>query len=87
MEKVSLDRIRRLLEITERKRNHELLFYVKNLQKLGANLFPYIVPVIPHPLLKELTKGEHFVLANLLKLIPGSSSQVGSSQEPKAEIA
>ena len=87
MEKVSLDRIRRLLEITERKRNHELLFYVKNLQKLGANLFPYIVPVIPRPLLEELTKDEHFVLANLLKLIPGSSSQVGSSQEPQDEIA
>ena len=82
VEKASLDRIRRLLEITERERNHELLLSVKNLRDLGANPFPYIVPIIHRPLLKELVKGEHFVLANLLKSIPGSYSQVGSAQEP-----
>ena len=58
----------------------------KNLQELGASPFPYIVPVLPLPLLEELVKGEHFVLTNLLKSILVSSSQVGFTQEPQAEI-
>ena len=87
LEKANLDRIIRLLEITEGERNHELLLSMKNLQELGASAFHYIVPVIPHLLPEELIKGEHFVLADLLKSIPSSSSQVGSTQEPQAEIA
>ena len=79
VEKASLDCIKWLLEITEGERNHELLLYVKNLQELGANPFPYIVSVIPRLLPKELTKGEHFILTDLLKMIPGSSLQAGSS--------
>ena len=65
--------------------NHELLLSVKNLQELGASPFPYIVLIIPRSLPTELFKGEHFVLANLLKSIPGSSSQVEDGQEPQAE--
>ena len=80
MEKVRLDCIRRLLEITERERSHELLLSTKNLQELGANPFPYIISVIHHPLLEELIKGEHFILVHLLKSIPGSSSQTGFTQ-------
>ena len=80
--KAKLDRIRRLLEIIERERNHELLLSTKNLQELGSSPFSYIVPVLPCPLLEELVKGEHFVLPDLLKLILGSSSQAGSAQEP-----
>ena len=87
MEKVSLEHIRLLLEITEGERNHELLLYVKNLLELGPNPFPYIVPVIPCPLLVELVRGEHFILASLLKLIPCSSAQVRSAQEPQVETA
>ena len=87
MEKANLDLIRLLLEITKGERNHKLLLFVKNLHELSAIPFPYIVLVIPHLLPEELTKGEHFVLANLRKSIPGTSSQVGSSQEPQAEIA
>ena len=88
-EKASLERIRRLLEIIERERNHELLLYVKNLRELGVNPFPYIVSVIPCLLPAELIKGEHFVLADLLKSIPGSSSQAAfvQEQEPQAVIA
>ena len=77
-----LDRISRLLERTERKRNHELLLYVKNLWELGASSFPYIVHVLPSLLPAELVKGEHFVLMNLLKLIPGSFSQADCAPEP-----
>ena len=62
--------------------NHELLLLVKNLQELGATPFPYIVHVLPRSLPTELVRGKHFVLTDLLKLIPGSSSQEESSPEP-----
>ena len=81
MEKARLDRISRLLEITERERNHELLLYVKNLQELGVSPFPYIVHVLPRPMPTKLVKGKHFVLADLLKPILGNSSQADSSLE------
>ena len=68
--------------VAEAERNHELLLSVKNLRELGASPFRYIVPVIPRSLPEELIKGENFVLADLLKLILGSSSQVGSAEEP-----
>ena len=87
MEKASRDCIRRLLEITERERNHELLLSMKNLQELGARPFRYIVLVIPRPLPAELIRGEHYVIADLLKSVPSSSSQARSTQEPQAEIA
>ena len=70
--------ISRLLEIIERERN-ELLLSVKNLQELGSIPFTYIALVIPHSLPEESVRGEHFVLADLLKSIPSSSSQVGST--------
>ena len=69
-----LDRIRRLLEITKRERDHELLLFVKNLQELGASSFPYIVHVIPRPLPEKLIKGDYFILVDLLKSILSSSS-------------
>ena len=74
--------ISRLLEITER----ELLLSMKNSQELGSSPFPYIAPVIPRPLLGEVVRGEHFILAYLLKSISSSSSQAGSAQEPQVEI-
>ena len=83
----SLDLIKRLLEITERERNHKLLLSVNNMRKLGANPFRYIVPAIPYLLPKELVKGEHFILTELLKSIPGSLLQAWSAQEPQAETA
>ena len=78
--------ISRWLEITERERN-ELLLSVKNSQELGSSPFPYIAPAISRPLPGEVVGGEHFLLADLLKSISGSSSQAGSAQEPQAEIA
>ena len=68
--------ISRWLKITKRERN-ELLLSVKNSQELSSGPFPYIAPVIPRPLPGEVVGGEHFVLANLLKSISGSSSQAG----------
>ena len=69
-----LDRIHRLLDITEREFHHKLLLSVKNLQDLGVSPFPYIVHVLPRPLPNEVVKGEHFFLTDLLKSLPGGSS-------------
>ena len=69
-----MDRIRRLLEIIEMERHYKLLLSVKNLQDLGDNPFPYIVPVLPRPLPNEVVKGEHFVVTDLLKSLPEGSS-------------
>ena len=55
---------------------------MKNLQELGASPFPYIVPVLPHPLPNEVVKGEHFVLADPLKSLPGGPSQVEAASKP-----
>ena len=82
VEKASLDRISQLLKIIKREHNHKLFLSAKNLQELGASPFPYIIFVLPRSLPVELVKGKHFVLANLLKLIPRSSSQVDSSPKP-----
>ena len=86
MEKARLDHISRLLEITERKCNHELLLSVKNLQELGASPFPYIVSVVSSPLPTKLVNGEHFVLVDLLKLISESSSQAEYALEPPVRL-
>ena len=82
MEKTRPDRISRLLEIIEREPSHELLLSVKNLKELSASPFLYIVHVLLRFLPAELVKGEHFVLADLLKLMPGSSSQEEFALEP-----
>ena len=63
-----------MLEISEQERNHEVLLIVKNLHDLSRHPSPYSVPIISHPLLSEIVEGEHFVTADLLNLIPGSSS-------------
>ena len=70
--------ISRWLEIIEREHN-ELLLSMKNSYELGSSPFPYIAPVIPRPLPGEVIGGEHFVLADLLNSISGSSSQAGSA--------
>ena len=57
----------------------------KNLRELGASPFPYIISVVPRSFPAYLIKGEHFVLADLFKLNPGSSSQVISAQEDQAK--
>ena len=74
-------------EITEAERNHELLLIVKNLRELGGNPFPYIIHIVPRSLLAKVIKGEHFVLIDLLKLVPSSSSQAISTKEGRVGAA
>ena len=87
IKKAGLENIRRLLEITEVERNHELLLTVKNLRELGSSPFPYIIPIVPRSLLAEVIEGKHFVLLDLLKLIPGSSYEPTLTQEDQTEAA
>ena len=74
VERANFTKIRRLLEISEQKRHHEFLLTLKNLHHLSCHPSPYSVPIIPRPLPSEVVEGEHFVTADLLSLIPGSSS-------------
>ena len=74
MEKASFKKIKRLLEISERERHHEILLTAKNLRELSRSPSPYIIPVIPLPLPAEIVEGEHYVIADLLNLAPGSLS-------------
>ena len=78
--------ISRLLEIIERERN-KLLLFMKNSQELDSSPFPYIAPIIPRSFPGEVVGGEHFVHADFLKSISGSSSQEGSALDPQAKIA
>ena len=75
-----------MLEITEAERNHELLLTARNLRELGASPFPYIIFVIPRSLPEE-NEGEHFVLADFLKLNLGNSSRAVSGQKDRARAA
>ena len=67
-------KIRRLLEIFEQERHHEVLLTVKNLHDLSRHPSPYTVLIIPCPLPSKVVEGEHFVAADLLSLISGGSS-------------
>ena len=55
---------------------------MKNLHDLSCHLFPYNVPIIPRSLPSEVVEGEHFVVADLLRLIPNGSSP---TREAKSE--
>ena len=57
---------------------------MKNLHDLSLHLSLYNVSIIPRPLPSEIVEGEHFVTADLLRLIPGSSS---SAREVESEAA
>ena len=52
-----LKKIRKLLEISERERHHEVLLTLKNLGDLSHNSAPYGVLVLSCPLPTEIVKG------------------------------
>ena len=84
MEKASLEKIRRLLEISEQERHFEVLLTLKNLADVRRSPTPYSLLIIPCPLPLEIVDGEHFVTADLLNLIAGSASP---SKDLKAETS
>ena len=84
MEKPSIEKIRRLLEISERERHCRVLLTPENIYVLRHNLAPYTLPVIPRPLPSHVMEGEHFVVADLRRLVSGSAS---SSKNPVIEAS
>ena len=84
VERASFTKIWRLLEISQYEWHHEVLLTVKNLHDLSRHLSPYSVPIIPCPLPSEIVEGEHFVTADLLSLIPGSSSLARGAESEAA---
>ena len=80
MEKTSLKKIQKLLEISKRERHHEILLNARNFHELRRSPSPYIIPIIPCPLPIEIVEGEHYVIADLLNLAPGSSSPTKTSE-------
>ena len=77
--------ISQLLEITEREAQRAPLV---SEEIVGVRLQPLSLhsPVIPRSLPRESVRGEHFVLADILKSIPGNFSQARYAREPQTEI-
>ena len=74
MEKSSIEKIRRLLEISERERHYQVLLTRENISALRHKSSPYTLPVIPRPLSSNVVEGEHFVLVDVRRLVFGSAS-------------
>ena len=74
MEKSSVEKIRRLLEISERERHYQVLLTRDNISVMRNNPAPYTLPVIPRPLPSNVVEGEHFVLANVRRLASDGAS-------------
>ena len=74
VEKASLEKIRWLLEISEKERHYEVLLTPKNLADVRWNPASYSLPIIPRPLPSEIVDGEHFITVDLLNLIASSAS-------------
>ena len=82
VEKSSIEKIRRLLEISEHKRYYKVLLTQGSVVR--CNPAPYTLPVISRPLPSDVIEGEHFVLADLWHLV---SSNACSSRDPVVEAS
>ena len=88
VEKESLEKIRRLLEISEQGCHYEVLLTLKNLVDVRRNPTLYTLSIIPRPLPSEIVDGEHFVTIDLLNLTTGSgfSSRVLDAETSSREL-
>ena len=77
VEKSSFEKIRRLLEISEKEHHYKVLLTLDNISAVRSNLAPYTLPVIPLLLPLDIVEGEHFVIANLRHLISSSARPSG----------
>ena len=80
VEKGSFEKIRLLLEVSERERHYKVLLTLKNLTNVRRNPACYNLPVIPRPLPSEVVVGEHFVNVDFLRLISGGASISGGAE-------
>ena len=86
VEKSSIEKIRHLLEISERERHYQVFLSRENISVVRNNPSPYTLPVIPWPLPSNFVEGEHFVLTDIRRLASGGASSsrdfvVGASSQ------
>ena len=84
VEKSSIEKIRRILEISELERHYQVLLTRENISAVRRNPAPYTLPVIPRLLPPNVVEGEHFVIADVRHLVSGSAS---SSRDPVVEAS
>ena len=84
VEKASLEKICRLLEVSEQERHYEVLLTLKNLADVRQSLAPYNLPIIPCSLPLEIVEEEHFVTSDLLSLLAGRAPSAG---DPEVEAS
>ena len=84
VEKSSIEKIRRLLDISERERYCRVLLTSENISIVRHNPAPYTLPVIPRPLPSHVVEGEHFLIADLRCLVSDSAI---SSKNPIIEAS
>ena len=84
VEKSSFEKIRRLLEVSERERHCKVLLTPENISTVRHNPTPYNLPIIPRPLPPDVVEGEHFVVADLRRLV---SHGANSSRDPAVEAS
>ena len=87
VEKSSFEKIRRLLEVSERELHCKVLLTPENISSVRHNPAPYNLLVIPHPLPPDVVEGEHFVVADLRRLIScGANSSRDSAVEASSRV-
>ena len=74
VEKLSFEKIRRLLEVSEREPHCKVLLIPENISAVRHNPAPYNLPAIPRPLLLDVVEGEHFVIVDLRRLVSRGAS-------------
>ena len=78
VEKTSLGKIRRLLEVSEQERHCEVLLTLKNLADVRRSPTPYSLPIIPRSLPLEIVGEEHFVTTDLLDFLASRTPSTGN---------
>ena len=84
VEKSSIEKIWRLLELSERERHCQVLLTRENIFSVRNNPAPYTLRVIPRPLPSNVIEGEHFMLEDVRHLVSG---HVSSSRDLVAEAS
>lgn len=62
VEKASFNHLNKLFEITTNKRNHQIFLTDRNLLVVVREPKLYVLPILPHPVLKVLVPSKHHVL-------------------------
>ena len=73
MEKSSFEKIRRLSEISKQEQHYKVLLTPDNISTVRRNSALYTLPVIPRSLPSDVMEGEHFVIADLRRLVSSSA--------------